>query len=49
MYLLDTNICIFAINHKPEYVIQTIQKNLNAGIYISALTLAELEFGVENS
>lgn len=49
MYLLDTNICIFAINQKSEYVIQAIQKNLKAGIYISALTLAELEFGVENS
>lgn len=49
MYLLDTNICIFAINQKPEYVTQAIQKNLRTGIYISALTIAELEFGVENS
>jgi tRNA(fMet)-specific endonuclease VapC len=49
MYLLDTNICIFAINQRSEYVIRAIRENLKAGIYISTLTLAELEFGVENS
>ena len=49
MYLLDTNICIFAINKRPEKVIETIKEKSKSGIYISALTVAELEYGVENS
>ncbi len=49
MYLLDTNICIFAIKNKPEIVLKRIQENFTQGIYISSLTVAELEFGVENS
>ncbi len=49
MYLLDTNICIFAINRRPPNVIERIRKQLGAGICISALTIAELEYGVENS
>ncbi len=49
MYLLDTNICIFAIKKKPEILLKRIQENFTQGIYISSLTVAELEFGVENS
>ncbi len=49
MYLLDTNICIFAIKNKPELVLKRIEENFADGIYISSLTVAELEFGVENS
>jgi len=49
MYLLDTNICVFAINKRPEKVIETIKEKSKSGIYISALTVAELEYGVENS
>jgi tRNA(fMet)-specific endonuclease VapC len=49
MYLLDTNICIYAIKNKPECVLQNIKAKSRNGIYISALTIAELEFGVENS
>lgn len=49
MYLLDTNICIFAIKRKPETVFKRLYEFLKDGIYISVLTVAELEFGVANS
>jgi tRNA(fMet)-specific endonuclease VapC len=49
MYLLDTNICIFLIKKKNQQLIEKLKKNYNKGIFISTLTLAELEFGVENS
>ena len=49
MYLLDTNICIYAINKKPESVLIRIKKEIRKGIFISTLTIAELEYGVENS
>ncbi len=49
MYLLDTNICIFLIKKKNLRLIEKLRKNYDKGIFISALTLAELEFGVENS
>jgi tRNA(fMet)-specific endonuclease VapC len=49
MYLLDTNICIFAINKRPAKVLEAIKNKSKSGIYISSLTVAELEYGVENS
>lgn len=49
MYLLDTNICIFAIKRKPADVFASIKDRTKDGIYISSLTVAELEFGVQNS
>ncbi len=49
MYLLDTNICIFAIKKRPERVLKKLKEKISDGIYISSLTVAELEFGVENS
>ncbi len=49
MYLLDANICIYAINKKPPNVFELIKKKLDQGLYISSLTIAELEYGVENS
>ncbi len=49
MYLLDTNICIFAIKRKPEKVFDQIKIKTKEGIFISSLTIAELEFGVQNS
>lgn len=49
MYLLDTNICIFAIKKSPEKVLKKLKEKISDGIYISSLTVAELEFGVENS
>ena len=49
MYMLDTNICIYAIKNKPEQVLQRLQENLSKGLCISAITLDELEHGVEKS
>jgi tRNA(fMet)-specific endonuclease VapC len=49
MYLLDTNICIYAINRKPANVINAIKEKSVLGLYISSITLAELEYGIENS
>ncbi|MGL1891418.1 MAG: type II toxin-antitoxin system VapC family toxin [Spirochaetaceae bacterium] len=49
MYLLDTNICIYAIKNRPLNVLKKISENFSDGIYISSLTVAELEFGVSNS
>ena len=49
MYMLDTNICIYAIKNKPDLVLQRLKNNLQHGLCISALTLAELQHGVEKS
>ena len=49
MFLLDTDICIFAIKKRSEIVLMKLKEKISDGIYISSLTVAELEFGVENS
>lgn len=49
IYMLDTNICIYAIKNKPLQILKQLQENFNKGICISAITLAELEHGVEKS
>lgn len=49
MYLLDTNICIFAIRNKSQELLQIISQKVNDGIYISSLSIAEMEFGISNS
>ena len=49
MYMLDTNICIYAIKNKPDLVLQRLKNNLQHGLCISAITLAELQHGVEKS
>ena len=40
MYMLDTNICIYAIKNKPEQVLERLEANLSKGLCISAITLA---------
>jgi tRNA(fMet)-specific endonuclease VapC len=49
MYLVDTNICIFAINNRSIKTVENIKNHFNKGLYISSLTIAELEYGIENS
>jgi len=49
MYLLDTNICIFAINKKSVNVLEKIKSESKNGIFLSSITIAELEYGVQNS
>lgn len=48
-YLLDTNICIYLIKRKPPQVLQKFQAHSAGEIGISAITVAELHFGVQKS
>ena len=48
-YMLDTNICIYAMKKKPEKVLQRLQDELEDGVCISSITLAELEYGMKHS
>ena len=48
-YMLDTNICIYAIKHKPEQVFMRLQEHDPTEICISSVTYAELVHGVEKS
>ena len=49
MYLLDTNICIYIINNRPLKVVNHIKKLKPYQIKLSAISLAELEYGVSKS
>ena len=49
MYLLDTNICIYLIKKKFSSLQQRIEKEQPYTIAISAVSVAELEFGIANS
>lgn len=48
-YMLDTNICIFMIKHKPESVIKKFMELEPSDVCISSVTYAELIHGVEKS
>ena len=48
-YMLDTNICIYVIKHKPETVFQKLQNTNPEDVCISSVTYAELVHGVEKS
>ena len=48
-YMHDTNICIYAIKHKPEKVLEELQRHDPSDVCISAVTYAELIHGVEKS
>ena len=47
--MLDTNICIYAIKHKPEKVFQKLQEVDPEDVCVSSVTYAELVHGVEKS
>jgi tRNA(fMet)-specific endonuclease VapC len=49
MYLLDTNICIYIINNRPKQVVEHIKKLKVHQVKLSAISLAELEYGVSKS
>ena len=49
MYLLDTNICIFLTNGKPPQVLEQLKAVIGQPLFISNITVAELQFGVYNS
>lgn len=48
-FMLDTNICIYAIKHRPPEVLAALRANESAGLGISSITAAELYFGVAKS
>ena len=48
-YMLDTNICIYVIKHKPESVFRELKKISPEDVCISSITYAELAYGVEKS
>ena len=48
-YMLDTNICIYAIKHKPLEVIKNFLKHNPDDIGVSSITYGELMHGVEKS
>lgn len=48
-FLLDTNICIYIIKQKPPEVLQRFNNYQIGDIGVSAITVAELEFGVQKS
>jgi tRNA(fMet)-specific endonuclease VapC len=45
-YLLDTNICIYLMKHQPPQVVQRFAACRVGELLISAITAAELEYGV---
>lgn len=48
-YMLDTNICIYAIKQKPKQVLMKLQELEPEDVCISVVTYAELLCGVEKS
>lgn len=48
-YMLDTNICIYAIKNDPKSVLNNLEKHNPSDICISSITYAELMYGVEKS
>lgn len=48
-YLLDTNICIYIINSRPEKVLDRFHLHSVGSIGISSVTASELTFGVIKS
>ncbi|MCE7507620.1 MULTISPECIES: type II toxin-antitoxin system tRNA(fMet)-specific endonuclease VapC [Alloalcanivorax] len=48
-YLLDTNICIYIINRRPEKVFRHFESLRAGNVAVSSITAAELAFGVAKS
>lgn len=48
-YLLDTNICIYAIKQRPSQVIARLREHAPQGLGISSISVAELFFGAARS
>ena len=45
-YMLDTNMCIYLMKNQPESVAKRFSKCYVGDVVMSAITLAELEYGV---
>ena len=48
-YMLDTNICIYVIGHKPEQVIRRFLQYDPYDLCVSSITYGEMMHGVEKS
>jgi tRNA(fMet)-specific endonuclease VapC len=48
-YLLDTNICIYAMKRSPKNVFDRLRRCAIGDVGVSAITYSELEFGASNS
>ena len=48
-FMLDTNICIHVIKHRPAAALARFQMYTPQDICVSSITLAELEYGVRKS
>ena len=48
-YMLDTNIIVYAKNNRPETVLERFSQFDPSDLCISAISLAELEYGICNS
>jgi tRNA(fMet)-specific endonuclease VapC len=48
-YLLDTNICVLLIRQKSQQVLQQLTQHPFTDIAVSAITVAELQYGVQKS
>jgi len=48
-YLLDTDICIYLINHNPLHVRRHFQAQTLGDIGVSSITVAELQYGAQKS
>jgi len=49
VYLLDTDTCIYLINGRPPSVIQAVTRLEPNQVKLSAVSLAELEYGASKS
>ncbi len=45
-YMLDTNICIYLIKRDPPQVLQRVEEHDPGDIWVSAITVSELEYGI---
>lgn len=45
-YMLDTNVCIYLMKHQPPEVRERFAECFVGDVVISAITLAELQYGV---
>jgi tRNA(fMet)-specific endonuclease VapC len=48
-YLLDTNICIYALKNRPPSVLERLQAVGRSSILLSVVTVLELRYGAEKS
>ncbi|MEM5433218.1 type II toxin-antitoxin system VapC family toxin [Cupriavidus oxalaticus] len=48
-YMFDTNMCIYLMKHQPPQVAERFAQCFEGDVVLSAITLAELEYGVSVS